>query len=341
MKKHLILTPTKGMSREAWLAYRQSGLGASEVSSVLGLDDYTSSLELYYHKIGEAPKFDFTSMQAFMGKEEEPLLAKMWQHWDGSEQGMIENYMAGTMVRKCQRVNAFVRNPKYPWLYVSLDRKINRTPHAPEGALELKTITGWEADKWISGIPPKWVPQIQTQLLVVEFEFGEMGVCQDRRHFNVLPFEPSQNIRSHIVEATKDFWDRVLAARKLVNEKYLAMSQFNQARVDELNHQIDALAPEPDGTLAYSQFLAERFNRPNLHERRGTATELAMARLQLMYAEDVKTALEKKVLQENRLKAAIGEHQVLDFGADGKVYWYKNDNGTRTFRNKVHVDKPV
>jgi putative phage-type endonuclease len=335
VKKSLTLTPTKGMSREDWLAYRQSGIGASEVGAILGLDEYMSSLELYYHKIGDAPKFDFTSMQAFMGKEEEPLLAKMWQHWDGDEQSMIDNYVNNKIVRKCQRVNAYVRNPKYPWLFVSLDRKINRTVHANEGALELKTITGWEADKWEAGIPPKWVPQVQTQLLVCEFEHGELGLCQDRRHFNVLPFDPSENIQKHILERTWEFWDRVVQARMLVNEKYMALAQFNQARVDELQHKIDGLAPEPDGTLAYGQFLAERFNEPNLHERRGTDTELAVARLQLMYADEVKVTLEKKNLQENRLKAAMGEHQVLSFGDDGRVYWTKNENGGRTFRNRL------
>jgi predicted phage-related endonuclease len=341
VKKSLILTPTKGMSREDWLAYRQSGLGASEVGAVLGLDEYMSSLELFYHKIGETAKFDFTSLQAFMGREEEPLLAKMWQHWDGDEQGMINNYLNGIVVQKCQRVNAFVRNPEFPWLFVSLDRKINKTQHRGEGALELKTITSWEADKWISGIPPKWVPQLQTQILVCEFGFGELGLCQDRRHFNVLPFDPSENIRNHIIQETKQFWDRVLEARKLVNEKYLAQIQYNQARVDELNHQIDALAPEPDGTLAYGQFLAERFNEPNLAERMGSLEELAVARLQLLYGEEAKAATEKKILQENRLKAALGDHQILNFGQDGKVYWTKNEAGGRTFRNRVHVDKSV
>lgn len=326
------------MSRADWLAFRQRGIGASEVAAVLGLDDYTSSLELYYYKIGDVPKFDYTSLPAFMGREEEPLLAKMWQHWEGDQETMIENYVAGKVVRKCQRVNAYVQNPEFPWLFVSLDRKINRTLFQNEGALELKTITRWESEKWTSGIPPKWVPQLQTQLMVCEFGFGEVGLCEDRRRFDVLPFEPSDNIQRHIREMTWDFWDRVIKARMFVNEKYLAASQYNQARVEELQHKIDQLAPEPDGSLAYAQFLAEKFNQANLAERRGTDTELAIARLQLMDASTAKASTESKTLHENQLKQAMGDHQILTFGHDGKVIWGKRADGSRYFVNKVRLD---
>ena len=338
MKSKLELIPTGEMNRDEWLNYRHTGIGASEVGAILGLDDYTSSLELYYYKIGEVPKFDTESMASFMGREQEDLIARLWQYWDGDEQGMIRNFRAGKIVRKCQRVNAYVRNPDYPWLYVSLDRKINKYDQRGEGTLELKTLGQYEADKWEAGLPPKYVTQVQTQIAVGEFTWGEMAIMMDGRRFDVYPFDKSDGIIQHVITRTKDFWDRVEQGRKFVNEKYHAMTQFNQKRVDELTHEIDRLAPEPDGTLAYADYLKQRFNKPSSAERKGTAGELQTAIEQAKAAEQLKEVQEMKTLQENILKRAMGDTvQVLDFGRDGKVYWHKTESGARFFRNKVKL----
>lgn len=336
MKSKLELIPTGEMNREEWLNYRHTGIGASEVGAIMGLDDYTSSLELYYYKIGEVPKFDTESLASFLGREQEDLIARLWQYWDGDEAGMIRNFRAGNMVRKCQRVNAFVRNPDYPWLYVSLDRRINRIKGKGEGSLELKTISGYEADKWDAGLPPKYVTQLATQVGVCEFDFGEMALLQDGRRFDVLPFENSPSIWNHVVTRTQDFWNRVVQGRKWVNEKYDAMINFNQKRVDELTAEIDRLAPEPDGTLAYADYLAKRFQKPTTLERKGTQEDLIAAQEHIKATAQLKDITELKTLQENILKRSIGDTcQVLDFGTSGKVYWNKSDNGRRYFRNKV------
>jgi len=337
MKKNLQLVSTKGMSREDWLTYRHRGLGASEVGAVLGLDDYTSSLELFYYKIGDRPKFDTETMASFMGRETEDLTAKLWQYWEGDEESMIRNFRDNNVIRRCQRVNGFLVNPIYPWLYVSLDRQI--LPHEGRGwgALELKQIGGWEADKWEARLPPKYITQIQTQLTVTGYDYGEMAIMEDGRHFDVLPFEFNANISQKVIEETKVFWDNVLAARKLVNEKLLAQMQWNEARVQELNHMIDALAPPPDGTLAYAKFLSERYNKPTEAERRGSTEELSWAKELLTINDQVKELQEQRNYRENQLKLAMAHHQALDFGVDGKVFWTGSPDGKRFFKNKVRA----
>lgn len=336
MKSHLQIIPTKGMTQEDWLAYRYTGLGASEVGAILGLDDYKSSLELYYEKIGEVPRFNLESIASFMGKEQEDFIADLWQYWEGSEESMIQNYRSGTMIRKCRRINAYVRNPEYPWLFVSLDRIINKHGVRDEGTLELKTIGGWEADKWEAGLPPKYVIQVNTQMLVCIFVYGELALFQDGRRYSVLPFDLHDGIVQHIITRTKEFWDRVEAGRKLVNEKYAALAGMNQRHADHMTAQIDQLAPPPDGTLAYADYLKVRHNDPHLHERRGSSVELEDALAHLDVSGRIKELMEDKQLHENRLKSALGDHQILDFGLNGKVYWTMSQEGRRRyFRNKV------
>lgn len=341
MKSHLQLIPTAEMTREAWLAYRHTGLGASEIGAVLGLDDYLSSLELYYYKIGDAPRLDIESMAAFMGRELEDLIARMWQYWDPKAayqvETMMENYRAQRIVRRCRRVNAFVRNPAYPWLYVSLDRVINKYGDREEGTLELKSLGNWEADKWVGGLPPKFVTQVNTQMLVPEFDYGEMALLQDGRRFDVLPFERNDNIIQHVVVRTKEFWDRVLEGRKLVNEKYNPALRWNQRRLDELDAEIERLAPPPDGSLAYDEYLKEKYKNPTTSSRRGTEVERVIAQTHAVQRRVVDDATETLRRLEGELKVAMGEVQALDFGPDGKVLWTKTAQGSRIFRNKIAI----
>ncbi len=337
MKSHLQLVHTGDMTREDWLGYRHTGLGASEVGAVLGLDDYLSSLELYYYKIGDAPRLDIESMAAFMGRELEDMIAKLWQYWDGNHETLVDNFRADRVVRKCRRINAFVRNPAYPWLYVSLDRIINKHHGREEGTLELKTLGYFEADKWVGGLPPKHITQVNTQMAVCEFLYGELALLQDGRRFDVLPFQLSDNIVQHVVTRTKEFWDRVLQARKLVAEKYHPDLRWNQKRLDDINAEIDSLAPEPDGTLAYDDYLKERYKNPTTSSRRGSEVERRLA----MNHATQRTVVEEATAQlrqiEGELKVAMAEAQALDFGADGKVLWTKAGNGSRIFRNKIIV----
>jgi putative phage-type endonuclease len=339
MKSHLQLIPTGGMSRSDWLTYRMSGLGASECGTLLGLDDYKSSIQLYYEKIGDVPTWDVESLSGFLGKEmAEDFIATMWQYWDpvkGDESTMMANYRDDHIQRRCRRVNAFVRNPAYPWLYVSLDRVINKYGDRDEGNLECKTIGGYEADKWDAGLPPKYVVQIQQQQLVSEFTWGEMALLQDNRKFFVLPFEANTVIQETIVTRTKDFWDKVLAAREWVAEKYLALAGWNQRAAEQAQAEIDKRAPEPDGTLVYSKYLSEKFKRPDKLERPGNAWEEEQAIRHKEMAQELKALEENKRLFENGLKLAMADHQVLNFGPAGKVYWATDARGARVFRNKI------
>ena len=121
---NLIYTSTAEMTPEQWLGFRKCGLGASEVGAVMGLSQYKSNVELFYDKIGQGLGFSVENIAMFMGTELEQFIANIWQFWDGTEAGMIENFRTQNKVRKMQRVNAYIQNPKFPWLFVSLDRKM-------------------------------------------------------------------------------------------------------------------------------------------------------------------------------------------------------------------------
>lgn len=332
MKSHLNFIPTGEMSQDDWLSYRLNGLGASDIATVLGLNPWKSSIELFYERVNGV-KYNIENMAMFLGKEQESFIADLWQYWETSNENMIVNYRQDRVVRKCQRVNAYVSNPAYPWLFVSLDRKINKTATKGEGALEIKTISGYEADKWEAGIPPAYIMQIQTQMLVCEFDFAELAVMKDGRNFEVYPFIKNESIQAGIIERTKLFWDKVTQARIIMSQRYEAQQNFNMRLVNECDEKLDKLEPEPDGSLSYEGYLKERYKKSSeAGVILGTDADYELALEHLILNEN-KAALEERIREKsNRLKNRIGTMQTIDFGTKGKVSW-KGDPIRRFYNN--------
>lgn len=342
MKANIRLVPTQDMTQEQWLQYRKQGIGASEVGVIMGLSPYKASIQLFYEKIGQELGYSVETLSRFLGKEQEPFIAQLWEYWEGDQAKMIENYRAGRKVRRCKRVNAYAHNSKYPWLFVSLDREINKFTSSDgknweNGALELKTIGGYEVDKWEAGIPPVYVVQVQTQMLVCEYDYGEIAILRDNRDFSVLPFEFSQSIADGILETTRNFWDRVEKARVILTQQFEARRNFNQKAVEELDAQLHTLEPEPDGSDAFNAFLKEKYHIALPGEQAGTPQQLADAQAHKEATARIKEVTETKQLHENRLKNDFGHQNCdrLDFGANGYVSWKADSNGVRRFLNKT------
>lgn len=336
MKSSLILTPTNNMNTGQWLEFRWGGIGGSEVGAIMGLNPYQSSIELFYAKIGQ-PIFRPENIAMFMGKETEPLLAQMWQYWGGTPESMIENYRSNNIVRKCHRVNAYIKNPKYPWLFCSVDRVINKQEGRGEGVLEVKNISGYAADKWESGFPPSYVIQIQTYLTVLELTWGESAIMKDGREFEVLPFEFNQSIADGILETTEKFWRKVEQAKIIVTQQFEAQRNFNHKAMDELTAELQTLEPEPDGSDAFNNFLKEKYRIALPGERIGTITQLTDAQAHKEMSSRIKELTEQKQLHENKLKNAFGHESCdrFDFGENGYVSWKSDSNGVRRFLNKT------
>ena len=335
MKSNLIVTTTEGMSHKDWLHFRTRGLGASDIGAVLGFSDYCSPMQKFDEKISLIPKPKFENLSMFLGKRAENLNAEMWEFWDGSVEGMMKNFYAGTKVRRCRRINAYIQNPKYDWLFVSLDRIINKHSNVGEGALELKNLSSYEAEKWENGIPTTHLLQVQTQCLVAGFEYGELAIKQDDRNYNVYPFERNDAICEQIIDQTHDFWQRVKQARKLQTQIFHAKQNFNLKLVEDLEGQLQQLEPEPTGDDSVSDFLSEKYKRGVRGEREGNAVELANAKNHIIKKEQLKT-LEFEVREaENKIKHSMKDVEVLNFGKEGKIFWTNSKTGSRIFRNKI------
>lgn len=337
MNSKLILTSTLGMSREQWLAFRKRGVGGSDVPTIMGMNPYKAEIELWYEKLSLIPELTIENIAMFGGKRGEDLVAEdYWPYWAGTEESVIENYNAGKVIRKCQRVNAYIQNPDYPWLFVSLDRKINRHGGKGEGVLEIKNTSGYEQDKWESGIPPSNLLQVTTQIFVTILEYGELAILRDGRKFDVFDIEKRDKIFQSIVVKTKKFWDTVIEGRKILTQKYEAIQQSNKRLADELQAQLELLEPEPDGSEAYEKFLKTKF-RKSIAEAglvKGTDEQYEMALAHKNIKEQMKKLTDNARDYENRLKRVIGDGTAIDFGKGGRVSWAGEP---KRFANKIII----
>ncbi len=335
MKSHLIVIPAdKGKDEEQWLSHRVNGLGASDIGTVFGYNQWKPAIALWYEKLNvnlarrEANKF------MRMGIYDEGKNADLWQYWEVDEDRMWQNYDCCRIVRKCRKINAYVSNPKYPHLFVSLDRIINKGEKGEEGCLELKNISSWEADKWIAGIPNSYLLQLNTQMLVTEMTYGELSVITDGVHFMVWPFEANTTIAAAIVEKTTAFWDSIVTARKYYTQKFEAELAFNMRLSNELQAEIDRLEPPPDGTEAYEAYMKDKYKKSiaEIGLIIGTGAQYQVAVKLKGIREQIKKMEENARLCQNELMRAIGSGNTLDFGKDGRVSW---KGEPRRFYNQV------
>lgn len=325
-------------STDQWKGFQFPCLGASEVSTVMGLNPYKSIIELYYEKIGIKDVFDQDNAAMFWGRELEEQVCEKWQYWDGNVEGMIANFSAKNIVRRCRRINSYAQNKAFPWLFVSLDRVINKTKTDKEvfdeGSLEGKTISGYAADMWEGGIPPMYVAQLQTQILVFDFGFGEIAILKDGRHFDVIPFDKHEGICESVKRQSKSFFDKV----KVGIENYLLYLYCPDEDQKALHYaECERLAPEPDGSVAYEKYLSGAYKDRNIGGIPGGSVELELARQYVFCNGKLKDFEEIKREASNKLKGFLGDHNKIDLGEDGTVTWKEASNGVRSMRVNVKM----
>lgn len=130
------------------------GTGASEIGIVLGQSHYRPTLmELYHYKVGTEVREMSDSERMFHGRNNEAYIGRLWQCWDGTETGYVDNYnsymrevrkinaedflldnitdisvMIETntkasqfLIRRNERLPEYITHPDYPYLFASLD----------------------------------------------------------------------------------------------------------------------------------------------------------------------------------------------------------------------------
>ncbi len=330
--KYTIIDIDKDTNYDEWLNFRLSGIGASEIGTILGLNPYKSSTELFYQKLKMIPIKQEENMAMFFGNRLESFVANMWEYYDGTPESLITNFNEDKRLRCAKPIPGYVLNSEYPHMFFSPDRVIVKDPDEPvvktvkgefqlihdniDGILEIKTISGFASKQWESGLPPSYVIQLTAYMMGLDCSYGEIALLEDGRNLWTVRIDRSATLERQIIEATQEFTDRV-----------------NAAKSDMPNVQL--YEPEPDGTQAYEQFVNKRYANSEAKTLVGDDEMYTLAMAHKQEMEHMKI-LEGNVREySNAIKAIMKEHEMLDFGSRGKIVWRTDARGIRSLRNQI------
>lgn len=219
--------------RTEWLKYRESGIGSSEVATIVGLNPWETPYQLWRRKLGlDAPKQENFAMKA--GHYLEDAVSLFWQ--DETGQQVIKSSAGDWLIRDDER----------PYLQVSPDRTywLADMPHSNEnkGILECKT-TQMTIDE--DDIPKHWFVQVQYQLGVAGYQHGSLAWLTQGRNFGYKDLAFVPDFFAWLVEEVDKFWvDNIQAKQEPtaanVQDILLKYNRHTDGKIVEVNDDIFA-----------------------------------------------------------------------------------------------------
>ncbi|MCR5697799.1 MAG: YqaJ viral recombinase family protein [Marinilabiliaceae bacterium] len=191
-------------NRAEWLAARTQGIGASEVSSILGLNPFETPYMLWRRKMGlETPKQETIAMR------------------DGHFlEGAVADYfgsVTNSQILKNSAEDFIIMNNERKYLRVSPDRLYwsvdSKHSEADKCVLECKS-TNKNIDE--ANLPKHWFVQLQMNLGVGEYKRGALAwFCKLNGTFNHVNVDFAPDFYGWLVEEVEKFWvDNILGKKE-------------------------------------------------------------------------------------------------------------------------------
>lgn len=275
-------------------AKRAGRIGSTDIAAILGMHPSRTPIDVY------------RAVRDGWGQEP-------------SEQMMLgdhlEPFILGAYARKTgYRVEACgpLLHPKLPT--VATPDSIATTADGEEIALEAKSVIGWKAQEYGDGadeVPAHHVVQGVWHMAHLRAQ----GRAVERVHFPVL-IGGCCPIRIYEVRWDEDMATNLLRAAADWHAKHIATGT----------------PPEVDGSPAYTQFLAERWQgkEPLRQATKEEASLAAALRIRSQTAADVAATIEAT---KNRLRASIGDAAGIE-GNGFRITWKPRKDGVRVFKVK-------
>lgn len=179
---------TDQMSRYEWLEHRRKGIGGSDVSAILGYNQWRSPYEVWADKTGRLPIDDTGNEFTYWGNIMEPILAHAFQDFTG---------------KKVYRQNKTFIDPEYDFLRADIDRDVAGEP----GFLEIKTAIEFKSSEW-SGeeIPPAYLLQVQHYMMVLDRPYCYFATLIGGHKFITKRVERDDRLITGMREQLIDWW---------------------------------------------------------------------------------------------------------------------------------------
>lgn len=149
-------------TRAEWLEARQSFIGGSDASAIMGMNPYKTNVELWLEKTGQFKPEDISDKPYVKyGTVAEDYLRELFK-------------LDYPQYEVSYEPNNMWTNDKYPWAHASLDGWLYDRQSGRRGILEIKTtniLQSMQKEKWHNRIPDNYYCQLLHYLLVTGFDF--------------------------------------------------------------------------------------------------------------------------------------------------------------------------
>lgn len=252
------VTVIRPKDRAEWLEYRKSGIGSSEVATIVGLNPWETPYQLWRRKIGlDAPKEENFAMKA--GHYLEDAVSLFWQDATGRE--VIKRSTGDWLIRSNERPHIQVSPDRTYWLEGMKRNDSNK------GILECKTT-----QKAIDGddLPKHWFCQVQYQLGGAELSQGSIAWLTQGREFGYKDLALVPDFYGWLVEEVDKFWtDNILGRQEpsavSVQDVLLKYNRHTAGKTIEVNDDIFTAYNDLKGVKKELSALEER--KAELEER--------------------------------------------------------------------------
>lgn len=196
MKTNAPYTVLKWDDREEWLEIRGRGIGGSDVSALMGLNEYKSPLTLWLEKTGRIDSKNLSDNESVQwGITLEPIIRKKFadKHPEYAVQIPEGTYCSDD----------------YPWERANLDAELIDRKTGAFGVLEIKTVGERRAEDWRDGPPDYYQTQVIHYLNVTGYTFAWFAVLIGGQRYREFRFNPDNDDREAVRNAVKQFWGMV------------------------------------------------------------------------------------------------------------------------------------
>ena len=186
--------------RLKWLQERQKGIGGSDAAAALGLSHFQTAYELYLDKT--TPIIDDDSLS--------PNDERYWGRVQ--EEPIIEAYFEMTGYKRAVMPSRTIASRQYPFMRATVDA-IAVTPHGGRRNVQAKTSNsriGW-GPMYSDQIPEEYMIQVQHEMAVLDFPVTDVPALLCGNDFRIYTIERDDDMIHALVNAEKQFWDRVIA----------------------------------------------------------------------------------------------------------------------------------
>ena len=185
---------TKDMTHNDWLEARRKGLGGSDAGAILGLNKWSTPLDVYLDKIGQA----------------EPIEDNDAMYWGRTLEDIVATEYTKRTGNKTRRINKILQHKDHDFILANLDRDLISS----KGILECKTALrsdGWGEDG-SDEVPDSYLAQVMHYIAVTNSEFADLAVLIGGRDFRIYTIKRDDDLINEIVKREVAFWnDHVLA----------------------------------------------------------------------------------------------------------------------------------